>query len=183
MKCPIWGIFLFTASSLRATTRNPLFQSIINFVIIKLDHRFPVNYNSTKNRATKMKVLTLWQPYGQVIAMGLKHYETRSWATAHRGKIAFHASQKKMTPEFATLARKYNVKNIAYGEIILVADLTDCILMTPEFIAAQSQTEIDLGIWSPGRYAWKLENVRVLKNPIKTPGHQGLWNMDIPLNQ
>ena len=126
-----------------------------------------------------MKTLTIWQPYAQAITLGLKTYETRSWPTKHRGKIAIHASIKPLSKERELLSEKYGIKNFSFGEIVIIADLTDCILMTEDFIKSQPQPEIDFGDWQPGHYAWKLENIEVLENPIKVSGKQGLWNIDL----
>ncbi len=41
-----------------------------------------------------MKALTIWQPWAELIAIGAKGFETRSWDTAYRGPIAIHASTK-----------------------------------------------------------------------------------------
>jgi hypothetical protein len=41
-----------------------------------------------------MKALTVLQPYAQLIAVGAKQYETRSWATKHRGPTAIHAGKR-----------------------------------------------------------------------------------------
>lgn len=123
-----------------------------------------------------MKALTIWQPYAQAFALGLKKYETRSWPTKHRGKIALHASVKPLSAELKSLSEKYNIKDLLFGQVIIIADLTDCILITEDFIKAQSQTEIDFGDWRIGRYAWKLENIRPLTKPQKISGKQGLWN-------
>lgn len=38
-----------------------------------------------------MKALTIRQPWAQLIAIGAKTIETRSWPTKHRGRIAIHA--------------------------------------------------------------------------------------------
>lgn len=123
-----------------------------------------------------MKALTIWQPYAQAIALGLKKFETRSWPTKHRGKIAIHASVKSLSKELKILADRYNITNVSFGKIIVVADLTDCILMTEDFIKAQPQSELDLGNWCVGNYAWKLENIQILTTPQKATGKQGLWN-------
>ena len=32
-----------------------------------------------------MKAITIWQPWAEFIAAGVKHNETRSWATKYRG--------------------------------------------------------------------------------------------------
>ncbi len=123
-----------------------------------------------------MKALTIWQPYAQAIALGLKKFETRSWSTKYRGKIAIHASVKPLSKERKLLAEKYDIKNFSFGEIIVIADLTDCILMTEKFIKSQPQSELDLGNWCIGNYAWKLENIQILTPPQKASGKQGLWN-------
>ena len=123
-----------------------------------------------------MKAITIWQPYAQAIALGLKKFETRSWATKYRGKLAIHASLKPLSKECKLLAEKYSIKDCPLGEVIVVADLVDCVLMTEEFIQAQSDAERDFGDWRVGRFAWKLENIKVLKNPVKLSGKQGLWN-------
>ena len=81
-----------------------------------------------------MKTLTIWQPYAQAITLGLKTYETRSWFTKYRGKIAIHASIKPLSKECKLIAHKDDIKNFSFGEIIVIADLTDCILITEDFI-------------------------------------------------
>ncbi len=55
-----------------------------------------------------------------------------------------------------------------------IAELTDCILMTEEFIEKQSELERLCGNWQPGRYAWQLSNIRKI-DPIPCQGKQGLW--------
>jgi hypothetical protein len=45
-----------------------------------------------------IRVLSLWQPWATLIAIGAKRFETRSWSTAYRGPIAIHAA-KTWTPE------------------------------------------------------------------------------------
>lgn len=41
-----------------------------------------------------MKALSLHQPWASAIALGLKHLETRSWATSYRGPLAIHAARR-----------------------------------------------------------------------------------------
>lgn len=129
----------------------------------------------------QMKALTLWQPYAQAIAAGLKKYETRSWATNHRGLLAVHSSVRPLTAEYRALAAKYNLADLPLGRVLVICEVEDCILMDEDFIRAQPQCEIDLGDWRVGRYAWKLKVVRVLQNPTAMRGYQGLWNLDLDL--
>lgn len=126
-----------------------------------------------------MKAFTLYQPYAAAIALGLKKYETRSWATKYRGPLAIHASVKPLSPELKELTKRYGINNLEYGKIIAICELQDCIEMTKDFINSQSTTEKDFGIWTPGRYAWKLKVLTVLKQPIPARGYQMLWNIDL----
>lgn len=41
-----------------------------------------------------MKGLSLWQPWASLCGIGAKEYETRSWPTRYRGRIAIHAAKK-----------------------------------------------------------------------------------------
>lgn len=41
-----------------------------------------------------------------------------------------------------------------------------------------TETEMLFGDWTPGRYAWQLENVYRLKEPIPAKGRQRIWNWD-----
>jgi len=126
-----------------------------------------------------MKAFTLYQPYATAIILGLKKYETRSWATKYRGPLAIHASLKPLLPELKELAKRYGINNLEYGKIIAICELQDCIEMTKDFINSQSTTEKDFGIWTPGRYAWKLKVLKILKQPIPARGYQMLWNIDL----
>lgn len=43
-----------------------------------------------------MKAITLYQPWAHLVALGIKKFETRSWATKHRGWLGVHASVKRI---------------------------------------------------------------------------------------
>ena len=131
-----------------------------------------------------IKAITLWQPWASAIALGLKKYETRHWATKHRGPLAIHASSKPMKREYLALAERYGMCDVPggcdalpLGAGIVICNLKDCILMTPKLIAEQPQMELDFGDWQPGRFAWELEILNVLTSPLPIRGHQGLWNL------
>lgn len=38
--------------------------------------------------------------------------------------------------------------------------------------------EIAIGDWTPGRYAWELDDIELLPLPIPAKGRQGLWNWE-----
>lgn len=148
-----------------------------------------------------MKALTLTQPWATLIAIGAKRIETRSWATDYRGRIAIHAA-KGLGPVGGKrgLIEQCNVLAFAHaigesplydnhenplplGAILAVADLVDvrCTSMKLRAeVLAQTITpnEIKFGDYGSGRYAWFLENVQALPEPIYCNGALGLW--DVP---
>ena len=78
-------------------------------------------------------------------------------------------------------------ERLPLGAIVAIADLTECRLMTNDpyrtgaHIYKQTALEIAVGNWAPGRYAWKLESVHSLGEPIPFKGSQGLrWVDDAP---
>jgi len=129
-----------------------------------------------------MKVLSLMEPWGSLIKEKVKYVETRSWKTSYRGELYIHTSlskiQKKVL-ENENLCKLFNLDDIKYGYIICKCNLVDCIYMTEEFINEiknNNYLEYLCGEYKVGRYAWILDNIEVLKCPIETKGHLGIWN-------
>lgn len=149
-----------------------------------------------------MRALSLRQypfPYASLIAYGLKENETRSlhFFTQYRGLLAIHATRTKRRVDISSLkdlvepltgkAARLALMNgqilmdyLPYGKIVAVAELTDCLVMTPELIKKQSLLELAVGWWSPGRVALKLENVRKLDEPIPIKRGWESWGQTSP---
>ena len=147
-----------------------------------------------------MKALTLTQPWATLIAIGAKRIETRSWGTDFRGPLAIHAAKglgpvggmRGLTeqcdvPVFARALRQMghheHENPLPRGAIIAVATLANVRRIDMKLRAeVQSQTvtpnEIEFGDYTSGRYAWILENVEALPEPIPCNGALSLW--DIP---
>ena len=130
-----------------------------------------------------MKVLSLTEPYATLIKIGVKKIETRSWKTSYRGKLYIHASSTKIPKEYKNnkeLMNLVNVNELNFGNIICSCNLVDCIEMTDKFIeeVKKNKEEFICGVYKIGRYAWILEDIKVLENPISAKGHLGIWNMD-----
>ena len=130
-----------------------------------------------------MKVLSLTEPYATLIKIGVKKIETRSWKTSYRGKLYIHASSTKIPKEYKNnkeLMNLVNVNELNFGNIICSCNLVDCIEMTDKFIeeVKKNKEEYICGVYKVGRYAWILEDIKVLENPIPAKGHLGIWNMD-----
>ena len=138
-----------------------------------------------------MKALTLWQPWASLIACGEKQYETRNWKTDYRGPLAIHASlrftsaQKTMCWQqpFANALIRHGVEHpshLTLGCVLCVADLVDIVRTEVVEVCEQERA---FGDYTPGRFAWKLEHIRVLgENEVAVAGHQGLWDWPVAMD-
>ena len=120
-----------------------------------------------------MRGLTLWQPWASYIAEGMKRYETRSWFHAYEGPVAIHAGKRAVSDE--------TLPDLGYslprGAIIAVATIAGVVSTEALFV---DDEERHLGDYSPGRYAWRLQDV-VKIEPIPYKGAMGLWRVEEPL--
>lgn len=142
-----------------------------------------------------IKIITLWQPWASLIAEGHKQYETRSWSTDYRGKLAIHAAKRPLsmtdweTAKYNLLAINVDLKlpkyeELSFGCIVAIADLVSCQRMTNAPHPAQSeigihqQTELEIAVgdWAVNRFAWGLENIAKI-SPLPYTGAQGLRNL------
>jgi hypothetical protein len=140
---------------------------------------------SRRGAPRALKAISLWQPWATLIALGHKRFETRSWGTSYRGPIAIHAAKRQLAGDdcyiLDELSTAHGLKlpfneDLPFGAVVATATLADVLLMTPDLIQEQTALELDLGNWQPGRYAWRLEDVRRLGHPQPARGSQGLWN-------
>ena len=128
-----------------------------------------------------MKVLSIKEPYATLIKNGIKKIETRSYKTNYMGELYIHASLKMYdnyqdNKELLPLIKNYNFK---LGYIICKCKLIDCLYMTEEFIEdikENNYSEYICGDYKVGRYAWILDDIEVLNNPISAKGSLGIWN-------
>ena len=138
----------------------------------------------------KIATLTVRQPWATFLAHGIKCYETRSWRAQHTGLLAIHAAatfhaQDRLwalqTPEVCKLLAQcgyHNILELPLGGVLAAGDLFGC--HRTQLLAKRiSHTEQMLGDWSPDRWAWQLDHVRLLSTPIWVQGHQGLWRCEI----
>jgi len=139
-----------------------------------------------------LRILTLWQPWASLVALGYKQYETRSWNGWYGGDILIHAAKRKINPlEFDAACQLLSEvdrstilqhANATLGCVVAIAQVNDCVRMVAADqvsdweirINEVSELERSVGIWEEDRYAWPFENVRELPSPIPFKGAQGL---------
>ena len=143
-----------------------------------------------------MKAITLWQPWASAVALGLKTVETRSWRTSYRGPLAIHAGRMPVAEvmrarpsdgaaasrhrwnwdyfrEAFRLAAEVELEDLPRGVVVAMGLLVDCV---PAHSAAVSRLQLPWGNFAPRRWAFLLEDVRPLPEPIPARGLVGLWD-------
>lgn len=135
-----------------------------------------------------MKCLTLTQPWATLVALGLKGVETRSWSTDYRGPLAIHAA--KGYPGYAKDFTRSCLNNgwllnshfpLPLGEVVAITQLVDVISAEQAIQDRRvALSERHFGDFSPGRFAWLLDGVQVLAEPVPARGALGLWEWERP---
>jgi hypothetical protein len=139
--------------------------------------------------APTVKALTVYQPWATLIARGIKHCESRSWQTHHRGLVLIHAAKTRhawqrdmgKAPLFNRLFRDIegvNADNLPIGAFVGMVNLHTCKRITQHYDVPPGQTERDLGDYRIGRYVWYLNQALAFHEPIPARGKQGLWTWD-----
>lgn len=133
-----------------------------------------------------LKVITLWQPWASLVAMGLKQHETRGFGINYRGRLAIHAAQRKPSRAVKDHYQRFadlnglnlpQIGDLPFGKVLCVGDLARCQKMSAFSSLSQSSLELMAGDWRPGRFAWGLEDVVALPNPVPHIGQQNLHRL------
>lgn len=134
-----------------------------------------------------MKALTITQPWATLVILGVKHWETRGWPIPvelrRPTRIAIHAAKGWMADD-----RQYADELHARGLIpVPAAELPRGVVLgtvrldglarttTAVTFPDATELELELGDYSPGRYAWLLGDPQPFPEPIPAKGALGLW--------
>lgn len=146
-----------------------------------------------------IRCISLWQPWASLVALGAKTIETRHWPTSYRGPIAVHAAKTTrgvgrigdvlalgdfeverdrsgLLLRGPSLAWPYR---LPLGAVVAVGRLDAVDVMDEAVIRAVPEAERPYGHYAYGRFAWRLADVRPLRQPVEVTGRQGLF--DVPL--
>jgi ASCH domain len=101
-----------------------------------------------------MKIITLRQPWAELVVSGVKNIENRGWSTAYRGPVLIHAGLHVEREA----CRKHGVdpSKLPRGAVVGVVELADCVTK-------------HRSPWFSGRYGFVLRNARKIK-PIQWKG-------------
>ncbi|CAO3405512.1 ASCH domain-containing protein [Azospirillum palustre] len=118
--------------------------------------------------------LSVKQPWAELIMMGNKSIEVRSWTTDHRGPLFIHTGQK---PAADFLEFFSDVDASFRGGFIGIVDLVD---IEPFRQASWSRLRPEHLVPGPmpqGYFGWRLANPRRLMMPIRWSGALGLFQV------
>lgn len=127
-----------------------------------------------------MRALSLYQPWASLIAEGYKTCETRARRAPKNAQgevIAIHASKTEDTDfrlNDEEVVHALGKDPLPKGTIVAVARLKDCI---PTEKSWPGPLEDHFGDYSSGRWAWRLEDVQPLTEPLPCRGQPILWEL------
>jgi hypothetical protein len=150
-----------------------------------------------------MKALTLTQPWATLVAISAKKIETRSWSTPYRGPLAIHAAKGfpldardfagcrfvnhfLVTAGYATADRNAGLPT---GCVVATCHLANCLPVEVVdnsrnvwgvSLPPLSEQERAFGNYDRGRFAWILEDIKPLPEPLPARGAFGLWEWEPP---
>lgn len=138
-----------------------------------------------------MKLISLWEPWATLMAIGAKRIETRSWETLYRGWLAIHASKNGMAkaqmrdtmrdPFFSGCLANVD---LSPGCIVAVVKLEGCVRtqdlrqgIIATYKGILTAQEIAFGDYHDGRFGWITTDRFRLARPIPYKATQGLCNV------
>ena len=123
------------------------------------------------------KVITLKQPWAQLVVKGCKQWETRGWNTNYRGELFIHSSAHFHFSDLELVQLDEDFKacigdphTLRMGYILGKVELVE-VRRVEEAMDIISRCEMKFGNYMPNRYAWKLENPVMFQNPIWVMNH------------
>lgn len=143
-----------------------------------------------------MRCLTLTQPWASLVMCGAKRMETRDWRTNYRGQLGIHAAKGFpvdaadlcFQPLFKKalvaggfrvegLRDRHNSWGLPLGMLLGTVTLVDCVSTVGVALTIDEQ-ERAFGDFTPGRWAWILEDFTPFAQPIPLRGSLRLWTWD-----
>ena len=126
-----------------------------------------------------LKAISLWAPWGSLVADGHKHIETRHWRPPDwlvGQRLAIHQA-KKIDKHFAYQCG-YGANGILcpLGAVVAIVFLESWMQFTAENTEHISDEEKRYGDFYPGRFGWVFTDVKKLKEPVPFRGHQSIFD-------
>ncbi len=146
-----------------------------------------------------IRALTICQPYAELIRLGEKRVENRTWPTSYRGRLAIHAGKGT---SYLEPGDRQRYPGMAFGAVVAVANLVGCVRLNHARVSLSGMVVNGVAIppltreqWSvptsanaswpwlethehtEGPVCWILEDARALRQPVPCSGHRSLWGL------
>ncbi|KUF38990.1 hypothetical protein AS361_03845 [Myroides marinus] len=121
------------------------------------------------------KALSVKQPWAELICLGIKDVENRTWKTKFRGRVYIHAPAKKDTTSRLTTEQINAIDHVEetylrLSAIIGEVTIIDCVQNHKSIWADKGE-----GIWH-----WVLKDAVFYDKPIlNVNGRLGIWNINL----
>jgi hypothetical protein len=130
-----------------------------------------------------LRALTLFQPIGSLVACGAIGVETRTWRTKP-GPIAIHSAKSTAGLQWAELPlykevlARYNMRarELPLGVVLAVCRIVD-VRSTNDWRPGMASEEYQLGDYDRDRWAFVLDRVVALKEPVPAKGGRMIWRL------
>lgn len=144
----------------------------------------------------KVNVITLSQPWAQLVVSGAKGNETRGWKPSQEvwericscGRdLYIHAAKKFQInyPEYFKNERhfkKFIVSNSTLITGAIIGKVRLCGFKSTndkEFLRSLTAQEKAFGDYNPNRWAWPLEEPEIFDHPINVDGKLSVWEYEM----
>ncbi len=118
--------------------------------------------------------ITLYQPWASLIEVGAKRYETRSFMAPQRllgQRIAIHAAKRQITLVGLDRETALAIMAAVNGSVYrLPRGVVVCTAFLAESLPAESVEPDLFGDYSPGRFAWRLDDVQPVSPHVPARG-------------
>jgi hypothetical protein len=118
--------------------------------------------------------LSIRQPWVELILLGRKTIEVRTWTTNHRGMLWLHAG--KAIDVSACKAHGVSCERLNRGELVGICELNDCVEFDESTWETLRPRHLNFGPFTARRFGWMLAHVRrVPATPLR--GALGLMRL------
>jgi len=129
-----------------------------------------------------MKALSIRQPWADLIMLGVKNVENRTWSTNHKGPLLVHAPKtidenalKRGEILNALGVRRAEDYEPVTGAILGEVTVQGCVEMnTPEGLTMRKTNR-----WCSGPFMFVLSDPQRWDPPVVCPGKQGLFDVEL----
>lgn len=116
--------------------------------------------------------LSIKQPWAELILLGRKTIEVRSWPTDFRGPLVLHTGKK---PELEAVFRYPDINASYLGGFVGVAELVNVELFTHATWSRLRAEHLVPGPMPNEAFGWRFRHVRRFKRPVDASGSLKLF--------